>query len=88
MSTGFILLSAITLLASPRPVNPQKGTRNIVFDANLYIVDGSETSCLALLRYFVPDNASHVSDRFANNAFQKAFIVANVCLFLEHSLRF
>jgi hypothetical protein len=78
MSSGFISLSAITFLASPRPVDPQRGTRNIVFDSNLFIVDGSETSCLALLRYFIPDDASNVLERFTNNAFQKAFIVANV----------
>ena len=79
-SLGFISLSAITLLASPRPLDPQKGTRNIIFDANLFIVDGSQTSCLALLRYFTPDNTTNLMEKFSVTPFQKAYIVANVCL--------
>jgi hypothetical protein len=75
---GFISLSAITVLASPRPIDPIRGTRNIVFDANLFIVDGSVTSCLCLLRYFIPDRATDILQRFSEERFQKAFIVANV----------
>ena len=79
-SLGFISISAITLLASPRPVDPQRGTRNIIFDANFYIVDGSQTSSLGLLRYFAPDNTPNVMQKFSQDTFQKAFIIANVCL--------
>jgi hypothetical protein len=79
-SLGFISISAITLLASPRPVNPQKGMRNIVFDANFFIVDGSQTSSLGLLRYFAPDNTPNLIQKFSQDTFQKAFIVATVRL--------
>jgi hypothetical protein len=58
-SLSFVSISAITLITSPRPVDPQRGTRNIVLDANFYIVDGSQTSCLGLLRYFVPEDATN-----------------------------
>jgi hypothetical protein len=79
MSTlGFISISAVTVLASPRPIDPQRGTRNVVFDANFYIIDGSHTSSLGLLRYFVPDNAPNVMQKFTTERFQKAFIIANV----------
>jgi hypothetical protein len=77
---GFISLSAITVLASPRPVDPQRGTRNIVLDANLFVVDGSLTSSLGLFRYFIPEQATGILQKFKDNSFQKAFIVANVCL--------
>ena len=75
---GFVSLSAITVLASPRPVDLQKGTRNIVFDAHFFIIDGSQTSCLSLMRYFIPDSATTLLQRFSDNPFQKAFVVANV----------
>ncbi|KAF8798914.1 hypothetical protein BYT27DRAFT_7177119 [Phlegmacium glaucopus] len=77
-SPGYISVSAITILACPRPVDPQKGARNIVFDANFYIVEGSETSSLGLLRYFVPDDMMNVVEKFSENSFQKAFIIANI----------
>jgi hypothetical protein len=77
-SPGFISLSAITVLASPRPIDPQKGIRNIVFDANFFIVDGSQTSTLGLLRYFVPEDMLSVIQTFSESNFQKAFINANV----------
>jgi hypothetical protein len=80
MSTsGFISLSAISVLANPRPIDPQKGSRNIVLDANFFVVEGSQTSCLGLLRYFVPDDMlSSIQDIF-QSSFHKAFVVANVC---------
>jgi len=81
-SSGYVSISAITLLASPRPLDPQRGTRNIIFDANLFIVDGSQTSSLALLRYFTPANTSNPIQKFSSDTFQKAFIIANV----NHSL--
>ena len=49
---GSITISGLAVLQSPRPVDPQKGHRNVVFDANFCIVKGSETVTMALLRYF------------------------------------
>lgn len=85
---GFISLSAITVLASPRPVDPQRGTRNIVFDANFFVVDGSQTSSLGLMRYFAPENATTLIQRFSDNPFQKAFIIANVRIHITSSISF
>jgi len=78
-SPGYISLSAITVLACPRPINPQKGNRNIVFDANFFIIEGSQKSTLALLRYFIPDTMVNLIQTFSEKPFQKAFINANVC---------
>ncbi|KAF8966900.1 hypothetical protein BDZ97DRAFT_1917165 [Flammula alnicola] len=77
-SPGYISLSAIAVLASPRPVDPQRGSRNVVFDANFYITEGSQTSSLALLRYFVPDDMMNAIPKMSEKAFQKAFVVANI----------
>ena len=78
-SPGYISISTIAVLASPRPVEPQKGPRNVVFDANLYIAKDTEQSSLALLRYFVPDNMINAIQKITETNFQKAFIIANVC---------
>ena len=78
-TTGYTSLSAIVVLACPRPVEPQKGTRNVVFDGNFYIHERGRMSSLALLRYFIPDDMIHITQKFSEKAFQTAFIVANVC---------
>ena len=78
-SPGYISISTIAVLASPRPVEPQKGPRNVVFDANLYIAEDTDQSSLALLHYFVPDNMINPIQKITETNFQKAFIVANVC---------
>ncbi|KAF8805152.1 hypothetical protein BYT27DRAFT_7104584 [Phlegmacium glaucopus] len=77
-SPGHVSLSAIAILTSPRPIDPQKGTRNIAFDANFYIIEGSQTSSLALLRYFTPEDMISSIQAFSEKPFQKAFIIANV----------
>jgi hypothetical protein len=87
-SPGFISLSAITVLASPRPIDPQKGIRNIVFDANFFIVDGSHTSTLGLLRYFVPENMVSIIQSFSEFNFHKAFINANVHFLINFNMPF
>ena len=69
----------IAVLASPQLVEPQKGPRNVVFDANMYIAEDTEQSSLALLCYFVPDNMINTIQKITETNFQKAFIIANVC---------
>jgi len=78
-SPGYISISAVAILASPRPIEPQKGNRNILFDANLFIADGTQSSTMGLLRYFVPDDLRNDLQTFFDESFQKAFVVANVC---------
>ena len=51
-STGSVTISGVAVLQSPRPIDPQKGARNVVFDANFFIIEGSQTATMALLRYF------------------------------------
>jgi hypothetical protein len=77
-SAGSITISGVVILQSPRAVDPQKGTRNIVFDANLYIVEGSETVTMALLRYFASNEMASDIQKMTEKPFQRAFIVANV----------
>jgi hypothetical protein len=77
-SPGSITISGVVILQSPRPIDPQKGPRNVVFDANFCIVEGSQTVTMALLRYFAPNEMTDVIQNIKQKAFQKAFIVANV----------
>ena len=77
-SPGSITISGVAILQSPRPVDPERGPRNVVFDANFCIVEGSQTVTMALLRYFSPKEMMDVIQNIASKTFQKAFIVANV----------
>jgi hypothetical protein len=77
-SPGYMSISTVAVLASPRPIDPQKGPRNVVFDANLYIAEDMQQSSLALLRYFVPDDMINAIQKITDTNFQKAFVVANV----------
>jgi hypothetical protein len=86
-SAGSVTISGVVILQAPRPVDPQKGPRNIVFDANFYIVEGSQTVTMALLRYFAPSDITDDIQRINDKPFQQAFVVANV-LYLHHNLIF
>jgi hypothetical protein len=80
-SPGFVALSGITVLTPPRAIDPQKGSRNVVFDANFFIVDGSDTSSLTLLRFFIPEDMIPYIQNWQNDPdlpFKKAFVIANV----------
>jgi hypothetical protein len=77
-SPGYMSISTVAVLASPRPVDPQKGPRNVVFDANLYIAEDTQQSSLAILRYFVPDDMINAVQKITDTNFKKAFIVATV----------
>ena len=78
-SPGSITISGVVVLQSPRAIDPQKGLRNMVFDANFCIVEGSQTATMALLRYFASNEMAIDIQKMADKPFQKAFIVANVC---------
>jgi hypothetical protein len=54
-SPGQIIVAGVVILTNPRPVDPQKGNRNIVFDINFPVKDGKKCT-LGLLRYFTPEN--------------------------------
>ena len=77
-SPGSVTISGVAVLQSPRPVDPHKGPRNIIFDVNLCIVEGSQTVTMALLRYFIPPKMSNEIQHMQEKPFQKAFIIANV----------
>ena len=77
-SPGSITIAGVAVLQSPRPIDPQKGPRNVVFDINLCIVEGSQSVTMALLRYFAPTEMTNEIQNMAEKPFQKAFIVANV----------
>jgi hypothetical protein len=77
-SPGFITIAGLAVLQSPRPIDPHKGPRNVVFDVNLCIVEGSQTVTMALLRYFAPNEMTNEIQAMAEKDFQKAFIIANV----------
>lgn len=80
-STGSISIAGVVVLESPRAIDPQKGSRHVVFDANFCIVQGSETVTMSLLRYFAsPEMASEIQ-KMAEKPYQRAFVVANVCIF-------
>ena len=79
-SPGSVTISSTAFLQSPWPIEPQKGPRNVVFDANLCIVKGSLTMTMVLLRFFALNNMAHEIQRMAEKEYQKAFIVTNVCV--------
>ena len=78
-SPGYISILIIAVLASPQPVEQQKGPQNVVFNANLYIIEDTKQSSLALLHYFIPNNMINAIQKISETNFQKAFIVANIC---------
>ena len=85
--TSSVTISGLAILQSPRAVDPQKGPRNVVFDANFYIVEGSETGTMALLRYFASNEMTVQIQKMADKPYQKAFIVAHVNLFFHNHLK-
>ena len=77
-SPGSVTISGVVILQSPQPIDPQKGPRNIVFDANFCIVKGSQTVTMALLWNFAPTERMTDIQNIAQKSFQKAFVIANV----------
>ena len=80
-SAGSVTLSGVAVLQSPCAVNPNKGHRNVVFDSNFCIVEGSQTATMGLLRYFASTEMASTIQEMAVKPFQKAFVVANVFYF-------
>lgn len=79
-SAGSICIAGLAVLESPRAIDPQKGIRHVAFDASFCIVKGSETITLTLLRYFASMEMATKINHMAEKPYQKAFIVANVCI--------
>jgi hypothetical protein len=80
-SPGQIIVAGVVILTNPRPVDPQKGNRNIVFDVNFPVKDGKKRT-LGLLRYFTPENRVNEFQKIWENTFTQAFIVAKVPFFI------
>ena len=76
---GSVTISGTVILQRPRAIDPQQGPRNVVFDANFCIVEGSETATMALLRYFASNEMAVKIQKWTSQKYEKAFIVANVC---------
>ena len=53
-SPGQIMITGIVMLANARPVDAEKGTRDVAFDVNFPVTDGKKKT-LALLHYFLPE---------------------------------
>lgn len=73
-----ITISGLAILQSPRAVDPQKSPQNVVFNANLFIIEGSETGTMGLLQYFASNEMTVQIQKKADKPYQKAFIVAHV----------
>ena len=82
-SAGSICIAGVVVLESPQAVDPQKGIQHVVFDANFCVVQETETVTLSLLRYFASMEMATEIQKMAAKPFQKAFVVANVCI-LQH----
>ena len=80
-SAGSVTIAGTAILQSPRAIDPRKGPRNVVFDANLCIVEGSLTITMALLRYFAPNDMANEIQKIAMKDYQKAFIIASVNIY-------
>jgi hypothetical protein len=79
-SPGHISITAPAILECPRPVDPQKGNRHLVFDGTFYIDQDTGSSTVGLLRYFASDEMAANLFKITEKEFQKAFVVANVCV--------
>jgi len=78
--SGYVSIAAVVVLETPRPIDPQKGQRNLALDVNFYVPESTQMASLALLRYFASNNITNELLKIPREKpFQKAFIVANVC---------
>ena len=76
-SPGSIIISGVAVLQCPQAVDPQKGPRNVIFDTNFFVVDGSQMVTMALLHYFASNEMASQIQTMADKPFQKAFVVAS-----------
>jgi hypothetical protein len=73
---GQTILTGIMMLANPRPIDPQKGPRNLAFDVTLPAEDAHKPS-LGVLRYFTPENRVADFHKIWDD-FTPAFVVTKV----------
>ena len=78
IAPGYVSISAIAVLESPQPINPEKGLRNIALDANFYVIEGSQTACIGLVRHFASETMAVDLRKIIEKGFQKALVIANV----------
>ncbi|KAF8962706.1 hypothetical protein BDZ97DRAFT_1823612 [Flammula alnicola] len=78
---GMVVMSAITMLTNPRPVDAVRGTRNVLFDANIYVNDEHRQTTLGVLRYFISDSMTNYP--FATDDFTPAFVIATISTISE-----
>jgi len=78
-SPGYISIAAVAVLQFPRAIEPEKGRRHVVMDATFFVVEGSRTATVGLLRYFASDEMANEIYKIPEKEFQRAFVVANVC---------
>ena len=83
MSTPGFIAGAV-VLECPRAVDPHKGPRHVVFDANFCIVRQSESITMGLLRFFASTEMATEIQKMAEKQYQKAFVVATVFSFLYY----
>ena len=73
-------IAGVVILESPRAVNPEKGPRHVLFDANFCVVKCSETVTMGLLHYFASNEMANEIQKMADKL-QRAFVVANIRYF-------
>ncbi|KAF8954245.1 hypothetical protein BDZ97DRAFT_1928530 [Flammula alnicola] len=76
-SPGHVFVTGVVILADARPVDPQRGNRNVVFDVNFPVKDGKKRT-LGLLRYFTPEERVGEMQKIWDNPFTEAFIIARI----------
>jgi len=85
-SPGQIMITGIVMLANARPVDAEKGTRDVAFDVNFPVTDGKKKT-LALLHYFLPEERVNEMQKVWKNDFTEAFIIARVYHSYDFSLQ-
>jgi hypothetical protein len=78
-SPGYISIAGSAVLQFPRPVDPQRGRRHVVFDTSFFVVEGTRSTSIGLLRYFSSEEMANDIENIGQKEFQNAFVVANVC---------
>ena len=75
---GHVVLSGISMIGNPRPIDPQRGDRHLAFDANFPVRDGMHKSSVGMFRYFLPPDFDH--SLIPNGKYTPVYVVANVSI--------
>jgi hypothetical protein len=51
----------------------------MVFDTSFFVVEGTRSTTVGLLRYFASEEMVNDIEKIGEKDFQNAFVVANVC---------